>query len=365
MATSSFPAIRDQVLSALISGDMDALEDALFQDEETAPASALASVLIMEAIQHENWAGAHLLIKLGAEINGHDRQGRSALHHCARAKDCANAALLGRVILEAKGNANHRDNSAIMPLSEAAQAGNLDLVDALFAHGAHLNGNHLTAFQLMERALASPQAGAMLDKLAQHGVPLTARGMSGGTILHSAAAMGSLSAIARLLDQGLDACAIDAANLQPLHWLGRDIPQDRDPADVARRCADAITLLTSKGASVNAGGPQGMAPLHKAVERQHGPLIIGALLDAGAEIDLRNYEYETPLHLAANLSRGPSVETLLRRGANADLEDYNDKRAEDRARPGVIADLLKSWRELGALEQHVAPGGAPGRRRMQ
>jgi hypothetical protein len=65
------------------------------------------------------------------------------------------------------------------------------------------------------------------------------------------------------------------------------------------------------------------------------------LLDRGAPIDAPDTEAgATPLHYAASYDRGPTVELLLKRGADAALRNKAGKTALDLARANNAAAAL-------------------------
>ena len=61
-------------------------------------------------------------------------------------------------------------------------------------------------------------------------------------------------------------------------------------------------------------------PIHYAAEYSSNPDVLGALIDAGANIEVREYYNQwAPLHFAANSNLNPDVLTVLI-DAGADLE---------------------------------------------
>lgn len=82
--------------------------------------------------------------------------------------------------------------------------------------------------------------------------------------------------------------------------------------------------LIGKGVDVNAAEEvDGWAPLHYAANgdstRHHE--VAEVLLEAGADVDIKNGEGETPLHLAAARGNEQMVDVLLKHGASVTLED--------------------------------------------
>ncbi|MEZ0225851.1 MAG: ankyrin repeat domain-containing protein [Alphaproteobacteria bacterium] len=96
-----------------------------------------------------------------------------------------------------------------------------------------------------------------------------------------------------------------------LHWA------------IDRNDAEVIRLLLDKGAAPNQGAPHD-APLMGAVNHRN-LMAVRALLDAGAEVDVKSYNDETPLIAAAKNGLEDIVKALVERGAdvNAQLRSGN------------------------------------------
>jgi ankyrin repeat protein len=92
---------------------------------------------------------------------------------------------------------------------------------------------------------------------------------------------------------------------------------------------DMLRTLLASGMSPDLPGPNGLTPLHQLCCRDirnrtmsYRTKTAGLLLDAGAQISLRDDEYEsTPLAWAARNNLPDMVEFLLGRGAPANLPD--------------------------------------------
>ena len=107
------------------------------------------------------------------------------------------------------------------------------------------------------------------------------------------------------------ALTIDAATVRALHEA------------VTNRNSAAIKTLAANGADLDQPAPDGATALCRALIEDSGGVIL-ALLEAGADVNARNLDWQTPLHcLAARKHRYPRdlVQTLHRAGARLDLTD--------------------------------------------
>ena len=86
--------------------------------------------------------------------------------------------------------------------------------------------------------------------------------------------------------------------------------------------AETVTACLEAGADVNARHEDGDTPLHFAVGSSDDLAVTAVLLAAGADVDARNQRGATPLHAAARSNHNPAViAELVRAGADLDARD--------------------------------------------
>lgn len=167
-----------------------------------------------------------------------------------------------KLLVEAGAETNAPDNGH-RPLDFAAESGNAEVVQFLITHGARVNVNSTCCL------------GA----------------------LHLAAARGALDAIRVLLAHGAEPNAVGDSNHTPLFSAldGGRQTEEGEPRQAAR---DAILrALIEAGAKVNWVASDGDTPLTVAVES--GNLrAVRILLEAGANVDVKNRNKESPIGLA-------------------------------------------------------------------
>ena len=115
-----------------------------------------------------------------------------------------------------------------------------------------------------------------------------------------------------------------------------------------RQPADAVQALLDAGANPNVKAPDGSTPLHQAVQARQIP-IIRSLVAAGAKLDAVNKDNLTPLQVAEKPDPPPPP------GNNTDSRAYRPKRD---TREDVIA-ALRELMKLGPDDPTPVPPPAP------
>lgn len=266
----------------------------------------------------------HLLLQPTLDVNIADKSGNCALH-CAviqREQACL-VALLKRcsedfLAQNGVGSANPKDakKPAAKKGSQAPDAAvgginpKLD-VDAVNREGC--TALQIAITQLRDTTLASQllAAGASVDR----------GGENGGTLLHSAVWGGSLEMIETLLNSGADASSRDDDDESPLHIAAR------------LGHVDIATMLLKHRAVVDDQSSLHLrAPIHYACEQTNGEMIV-LLLEANADVSLRDRLARTPLHLLCNYAGKPNS---------------GESEADYQARRGVATDAAARLLDHGA-----------------
>ena len=114
----------------------------------------------------------------------------------------------------------------------------------------------------------------------------------------------------------------------------------------ARGHADAVELLITAGAEVNARNKNGMACLHSAAGGGHTG-ILKSLIALGAEVDVRDINEWTPLHITASRGLADAMDLLIAAGAEVDVRDKTGRTPLHSAALNGHKDIVESLIALG------------------
>lgn len=187
-------------------------------------------------------------------------------------------------------------------------------------------------------------------------------GCTGGQLdIHEAAEKGDTSSVRWLLDDGVNIERKDSNDLTPLDLAaeaGRTktarflISQGaRESIHAAAALGDlkVVDAKLAAGASVNARNWQQETPLHWAA--LNGQLAVAKrLLSKGALVNSKNAGGATPLQYAANHGQSAMVDILLKNGASAASRDATLFTAVNVKNTEIIDQLLKSGANINVGE---------------
>ena len=222
-----------------------------------------------------------VLLNAGADVDARDTAGDTPLHE-ARSADPT----IVRTLLAAGADVNALNRDLDTPLHEWARFNSdqsVVLAQILIDAGADVKARQRhddTALHFAARRDALP----VIEVLLEAGADVDARNYYGETPLHEAASVyPNLAAIEALIAAGADPQARNAAGETPLH-------RARNPA--------VIEVLLATGADVDARDNEGETPLHEAAGSgvANQAVMIEALLAAGADLEARDEDGNTPLH---------------------------------------------------------------------
>lgn len=166
------------------------------------------------------------------------------------------------------------------------------------------------------------QAGVDVDATLQHG----------WTALHAAAERSRVKVLKRLIDAGANVNAKEYLDVTPLHWAAIRGPRE------------AVKALVDAGADVNAYCVQHDTPLGSTDSLE----IAEDLIEAGA--DVNDGRGMTPLALASKYCRVPMIKLLVDRGAKVD--DPDDPPLHWAGKPEAAKALLDAGADVNIRNRH-------------
>ena len=304
-----------------------------------------------------------MLLKHNADINSQDNHGQTPLHRLLGSRvyndhdsNCV------RLLMKPGAEVNRRDKDGQTPLLLALEKGRFRAVQVLLEHGAdsnvEINYGNFPWHRLSESLIYDE--GEMLDHaqfLLKLGVEMDGRDETNTTPLHFAIRRNHLKLVGFLLDHGADPIAENNESFTPMHLLSDHRYQSegdllnlallllKHGAGVALNKPDkhnetplllairrdrfklAETLIRVEyGTDTNAENNKGMTPLHMLSESDSEDEHIihhlaQVLLKNGADVNRRDKDDETPLHLALRWDRFMLARILLENGADANAEN--------------------------------------------
>jgi ankyrin repeat protein len=238
-------------------------------------------VSIHEAVEANNISKVQTLLKLQPDLISSTVNGKPLLF------GASSKAMLELLLLN-HADVNCTNGMRTSALHSAARQGNLEVVEALLAHGADVT-----------------------VKDSMHGSVLLAASLGSGPETVKIAEL--------LLAHGADVNAADALGYRPLLLAAMS------------RNQDLMELLISHGADVNARDYQGITPLHWAVPRIG---LMELLLSHNVDVNAKDQDGLTPLDRAVRTRRSDAVQLLIQSGGQA--TNGTNMAARARSRSGRV-----------------------------
>ena len=275
-------------------------------------------------------AVVQVLLEHKPDVNSRDACGETPLHIASWGDYLSREHCIGIVqpLLDRGADVNSLDLDCRTPFHSASLLWRVEIVRMLLDHNANVkvkSEQGETPLHLVSRGhYDSHEHGIGVARiLLERGVDVNALDKSHRTALHPAS-FGKLEIARLLLDHGANANVENARGETPLHLVSRGrYDSDEHGVGIAQ-------LLLERGVDhVDAQAKNKWTPLHLAAF--NGRLeLTRVLLDHGADMNAKNFQDETPLHLMLRgkyRSREPGAGIallLLERGMNANARAKNN-----------------------------------------
>ena len=295
-----------------------------------------AGAAVLEILTEWSWnvdveSAVRLLISLGTDPSIRTPTGNSLIIWAAEFAE--NPATIA-VLLEAGADLNSKNGFGQTPLHVAAGSNpNQSVIRGLVAAGASLEARDEFGFTALHIAAGFSDIPSVLSVLIDEGAGIDVRDENGQTPLHAAAGSTDIPGVLSvLIDEGAGIDVRDENGRTPLHTAvmsrGRSSSFEmrlieeglREPID--HEFSDAenpvfLDVLIEAGANVEARDYDGNTPLHIAGAVSRNPAMVSTLVSAGSNLEARNLIGRTPLHQAARSGNVPAIiHELVGLGAN-------------------------------------------------
>lgn len=271
-----------------------------------------------EAVRSQNPAVVAILLEAGADTRAASPLGYTALHAAAGTR----SVVIVNMLLNAGADINAGAGGFGTPLLHAVEyprrAGD-DVVNALLEKGADPDARDKQGMTPLYAAARSDrpaavrallEAGADPDALTDH-----------ASLLHAAAMYAGPEVIALLAAAGVDPNGRDDNSRAPLHHAVFSGTGIRPVELREERWRLRTSALLEAGANLNVRTATGDTPLHLSIHFPDSAGRMSWLVRAGADLNARNEMGQTPLHAARALHNLPAMRKLLELGADPELRD--------------------------------------------
>lgn len=149
---------------------------------------------------------------------------------------------------------------------------------------------------------------------------------------------GSAQQVKDVLHAGMDINAKNEFGMTALMWAARD---NTNP--------EVVKLLLEDGADIRAKDEEGRTALMWAARNNTNPEVIRVLLEAGTDVNVRDKKLATALILAAKWNSDGIVNALIDAGADIAIKDDEEKQAADYAQENKKLKSTDTLRRLWGI----------------
>lgn len=282
------PVIYTDIFAASEHGDVDAIRKFVTQDKIPVDSTDSKRRTPLHLAARAGHLNAVLeLLDLGADPNFVGSGQLTPLHWV-----CYNGhERVAAVLIEGGARVSAVDDKGRTPIMWAVKGGQLKCVQQCVQYEASMKGLLLLA--------ANVDHPDVIRDLCDNGADINERGAQGLTPLHIAIQAGLPNNVQALIECDADVNSVDEVDKTPLHYAavaGDDV---------------SVTMLVKANANIDAVDKWGESPLHMAAICRNGSAVVRVLVDHGADPVRCTTGGNTPLHFAAKSGTLETMKILL------------------------------------------------------
>lgn len=279
------------------------------------------------AVENHNSEMVHALLAAGANINSTNGSGRTALMHLGKEA----TADFVRELIAAGAEVNARDEDGETVMMIIARSSTFEVFKELVAAGAHIDAKDNSRDTVLMRA-AENDDDRVVKFLIEVGASVDARNEDGESALQIALSNGRGEVLKVLIEAGA-VIGLDPRELNAAMLLAA---RNEDP--------EVVKLVLKAGGNPNAADAEKTTVLMMVAE--HGtPESLKAVIDAGAELNAVNDRGWTAIMHADDIE---NVLTLLNAGADVTIKNNEGETALEMAIRYDQADVVRLLKSRGA-----------------
>ncbi|XP_046581763.1 uncharacterized protein LOC124289201 [Haliotis rubra] len=188
----------------------------------------------------------------------------------------------------------------------------------------------------------------LIDLLITNGANINTKDSRGSTYLHSACWRRNVNACAKLLELGMDVDVLDSGNITPLMGLARN---EED-------CTEVAKFLVERGANIDVRDKDGNTMLHVSAKSDGHPAFAKYLLEKGVDVNVRGAYNHTPVMSACRSGNTAAFDLYLAKGAQ--LHHRNNHGATclhlvcmvDTDNTYIVKELLDRDVDINAIDEY-------------
>lgn len=324
-----FIEAKYSILEACRCGDLDTVKTILAKNPDFVnKRDEFGYTPIFAAAQSGHFELVKFLIARGADLNAKTEDGETLLHFLIFGEsEEIDYIEIAKFIIEKGADIKIKDDKGRTLLHIAAYFDlDFDFIKLLIKKGADINARSKDGKTPLHHASFFCGKKELIEFLIENMADIHAADNKGRTALHDAAFGGNVIAVSMLLEHGLDVNRKDLYDAAPLHYAA--FKGNKKVVDILIKngAKSDIFIDTALGKNKTIKKLSGKRPKIVDIRYGRGKTLLHESLNQenlfkffvlnGADVNARNSEGETPLHLAVKANRRKIVEVLLNAGAH-------------------------------------------------